>query len=172
MEHYSFDDEDGGPRSTETEEVDEGVDPHDVDLADVDGTLAEGDDVDIDSDDVEDGEDDNAVYVSALEPAGEPPEGYKFIECPSLEEDEDLLALIGKPVYVAWDAPNILGWYAGQVVARGCSARDLKSNPSANFVVAYDKKATRNRLLHGRVASTLTKSHFGASQWWILMEKV
>jgi hypothetical protein len=149
------------------------MDPDEAEILDVDGTLAIGEEVDDDEGEDDDDVDDTAVYVSAVDPAGVPPRGFKFMPCPdSLEDDDDLLALVGEHVYVAWDAPNIIGWFVGQVVARGVSHRDLKTNPSANVVVAYDKRVTMNKYLHGRVASTLTTKRFGASQWWILLEKV
>ena len=49
--------------------------------------------------------------------------------------------------------------------------RDVQKNPSANFVVTYEKRFTRNAKLVGRVASTLTADRYGSKEWWILLER-
>ena len=51
-------------------------------------------------------------------------------------------------------------------------ARDLRKTHSANFVVTYDKKVTKNKDLHGRVASELSVAKYGPSEWWILLKPV
>ena len=42
---------------------------------------------------------------------------------------------------------------------------------TANLVVTYDKKLTKTRFLHGRVASTLTAAKYGPTEWWMLLHK-
>ena len=63
-----------------------------------------------------------------------------------------------------------MGWFRGRISARGVSARDLAKTPTANFVVTYDKKVTKERALHGRVASSLVPDKYGTSEWWILLD--
>jgi hypothetical protein len=138
-------------------------------MAQVDG---DGDEVEGEVYDSSDFEDDTAMFVSRVPAAGKAPDGYKYLPCPEMDTDEHLLALVGKPILHAWDTSDFLGWYVGRISARGVSARDLRHTPEANFVVTYDKKTTKNKKLHGRVASSLTPGRYGIMQWWVLMEAV
>lgn len=117
-------------------------------------------------------EDDTELEYIEVGPAPEiPPSGFVYVmDPPSLKTDDDLLRLVGRQVLHAFDEENIRGWFRGRVAARGVSNRDLKRTPTANFVVAFDKKVTGNRFLHGRVATTLTKERYGPHEWWVLLE--
>lgn len=102
-----------------------------------------------------------------------PPSGYAYVqEPPSLASDDDLKKLVGRQVLHAFDTDEIRGWFIGRIAARGVSNRDMQNTPSANFVVTYDRKMTKNRMLHGRVASTLTVDRYGPKEWWILLDKL
>jgi hypothetical protein len=92
------------------------------------------------------------------------------MEPPNIETDEDALNLVGKSIMHAWDTPQFRGWFIGRISARGCSVRDLRQTPSANFVVTYDKRVTKQVKLHGRVASSLIASKYGPKEWWLLLE--
>ena len=99
------------------------------------------------------------------------PAGYKYVtEPPDITTDEEALNLVGKMIMHAWDSPGIQGWFMGRISSRGCSARDLRITPSANFVVTYEKRVTKKAALHGRVASTLTPQKYGPKEWWLLLE--
>ena len=173
-EKYTFTDADGGPSGE-----DEGADPAEqVALASLvpeepgeeDGGEEEENDMLVDSSDEED---DTALVVDTV---GEPPPaptGFKYVtEPPDIETDEEALNLVGKNIMHAWDTPGFQGWFMGRISSRGCSARDLRSTPSANFVVTYDKKVTKKAALHGRVASTLTPVKYGPKEWWLLLEPI
>ncbi|KAL3923287.1 MAG: hypothetical protein SGPRY_004267 [Prymnesium sp.] len=120
--------------------------------------------------DSSDDEDDTAELV--IDKVGwaqsEPLDGFKYVlGVPPLETDADLLNLVGKPILHAFDEKAIVG---GKIVARGVSNRDKMRTPTANSVVAYDKIITKNKELHGRVASSLVASKYGLKEWWILLE--
>lgn len=119
--------------------------------------------------------DDTAEVEDTIGPAPAlPPPGYRYAtEPPPLATDADLVALVGRHIVHAFDAVHIKGWFVGKVVARGVSnRRDLERAPTANMVVNYDKKVTKNPSLHGRVASTLTLAKYGMKEWWVLLERV
>lgn len=185
VENYSFCEADGGDRPSRSDEGE--LDAGEIDWLDScmpDATDADdGDETDqhtndedfaeepIDSSDSD--EDDTAEGIlSRVPPAPqEAPEGYVYaLEPPSVETDEDCLALVGQHVLHAWDTPNIFGWFIGRVSARGVSARDLLKTSTANFVVTYDKRVTKNRHLHGRVASSLLPEKYGRNEWWLMLK--
>ena len=57
----------------------------------------------------------------------------------------------------------------GTVHSRTLSARDLKTTPSANYVVKY-KKSETEQLLGGTVACELSERTYGSSAWWVVLE--
>lgn len=97
---------------------------------------------------------------------------HRYAErAPPIDTDAQQLALVGRQIMHAWDTPNIQGWFRGRIAARGVSSsRDLRATPTANFVVSYDRSTTKNKQLHGRVASTLTPGKYGVHEWWLLLE--
>ena len=124
------------------------------------------------SDDDSDADDDTALVQDTV---GAAPaiEGFRMVpfeELPPMETDEEALALVGKNVLHAWDTEDINGWFRGKISSRGCSTRDLAKTPTANYVVTYSKTVTKNKHLHGRVASSLIPSKYGRSEWWVLLE--
>jgi hypothetical protein len=144
-----------------------------ADSSDEEGAHADSSDEDGDSSSEE--EDDTAlVYTSVARAPDEPPAGYRYVDvCPALGTEEAQLALVGRQkIYHAFDMRNTTGWFQGRISARGVSQRDLIKTPTANFVVAYDRRVTKVPTLHGRVASSLLQEKYGASEWWILLEPV
>lgn len=119
-------------------------------------------------------EDDMAMVADTIgEAPKDPPPGLIYAPvAPPLATDDDLKALVGQHILHAWDSAGCAGWYVGRISARGCSARDLRATPSANFVVTYDKRITKNKNLHGRVASALTMQKYGPKEWWILLQPI
>lgn len=102
----------------------------------------------------------------------QPPEGYMYVNAaPPLESDEDKLKLVGRFIMHAFHTDTFRGWLMGKITARGVSNRDLQKTPTANFVVTYDKRRTKQRSLDGRVASTLLASNYGPCEWWILLDQ-
>ena len=184
VEKYSFTDADGGPAG----EVDKGLDPVETqeDEAEVQGEEGEQDDEEGEGHEGEgnegeedeasdsDHEDDTAVHETLVGPAPEdPPLGYSYVEeAPPVATEADQQLLVGRHVLYAWDEDDIRGWFMGKITHRGCSASDLRKTPTANFVVAYNAKVTKNRKLNGRVASTLTPEKYGMSEWWMLLESI
>lgn len=116
--------------------------------------------------------DDTAMVEDTIGAAPQdPPSGFKYADDqPPLETEDDLKALVGQYILHAWDAPDFAGWFIGRISAVGCSPRDLRATPSANVVVTYDKKHTKQKHLHGRVASTLTADKYGPREWWVLLQ--
>lgn len=145
-----------------------------LDECDMSGSEDEGAAADMPVDSSDDEPDDTVQVVDTVGAAPmEPPTGVKFASGPPpLATDEDMLALVGNYILHAFDAPQINGWFLGRISSRGVSQRDLKQTPTANMVVTYDKKLTKNPHLHGRVASTLTLNKYGSKEWWVLLERV
>ena len=72
---------------------------------------------------------------------------------------------------IGWDNKTATGWYRGTLLhSRSLSARDLKTCPTANFVVKY-KKVDTDKALDGTVACELSERLYGAEVWWVLLEK-
>ncbi|KAL3895119.1 MAG: hypothetical protein SGPRY_013605, partial [Prymnesium sp.] len=165
---------------TDTDGVELGADPEETALLSSEVTHADdegADDADEEEEqpyvDSSDDEDDTAELVIDIVgwAQSEPPDGFKYVlDVPPLETDADLLNLVGKSILDAFDEKAIMGWFRGKIVARGVSNRDKVRTPTANCVVAYDKRITKNKDLHGRVASSLVVSKYGLKEWWILLE--
>ena len=138
---------------------------------DSDGELSAGEDGEAELPDSSDDDDTDAVYTTVGRAPPHPPAGFRYVDqCPALDSDETQIALVGKQILHAFDQEGLMGWFIGRISARGVSARDLARTPTANFVVSYDKKTTGERLLHGRVASSLVADKYGPTEWWILLE--
>ena len=65
------------------------------------------------------------------------------------------------------------GWFIGKVQRHGVPPRDLIRTPTANFVVAYNKKETAGTL-NGQEACELSARIYGTHRqlvaWWVLLE--
>ena len=71
-----------------------------------------------------------------------------------------------------WDNSTASGWYLGKIQRfGGLSPSDLRATPTANYVVKYTAGQT-DRALHGNVACELSARLYGASVWWVLLEKL
>lgn len=166
-------------------DVPHGADPEENALLETEITRDEHEDAALDAEDggeddgvedqldpSDDEPDDTAMVEDTIGAAPtEPPLGFKYVAAPpSLNTEDELKALVGQYVLHAWDTQRFAGWFVGRISAYGCSARDLRATPSANFVVTYDKKQTKQKELHGRVASTLTTDKYGSMEWWVLLE--
>lgn len=151
--------------ATEEDELDDDACGEEDDTVDDDGAVYDSSD---------DSDDDTRLIVDNVGPAPtDAPSGFTYVsQCPPLQSDEDLRKLVGKYILHAFDQSGICGWFIGKVVARGVSARDLRTTQSANFVVMYERRLTNNPNLVGRVASTLTPDRYGGKEWWIMLEHV
>lgn len=182
IENYTFSDADGGERPRSYDNQD-GSDPIEQERlnAEVDPQAAEDEEAEYvegeeerfydSSDEDSSDEEQNAHSTTIPEAPVQPPSGYRYIlDVPKLDTDADKQGLVGKMVLHAWDRPGLRGWFVGKISHVGVSPRDLKATPTANFVVTYKKQVTKNKLLDGRVASSLLASNYGRAEWWILLE--
>lgn len=186
---YSFSDADAGETTgTSSDPVQHGEDPDEQAILESiipeegedsdadggeDGGDAPGDEERLAFDSFDEEDDDTSEFVSSVGRAPVvPPQGFKYVETmPCMNTVADQQLVVGKYILHAWDAPNIRGWFMGRVSARGVSHSDMRQTPTANYVVTYDKKVTKNRHLHGRVASSLIEAKYGPDEWWIMLEK-
>ena len=74
-------------------------------------------------------------------------------------------------ILYGWDSGAAQGWFLGTVHSRGLSPRDLRTTPSANYVVKY-KPAETERRLNGAVACELSERLYGAGAWWVVLEAI
>ena len=117
-------------------------------------------------------EDDTAELVSSVIGNAHAPEGYHILhELPSIETEDELNELIGKPILCGFEMNNVMGWFMGTVHSRNLSASDLKQTPTANFVINYKTATTKNKNLNGKVATELTARTHGPGVWWVLLGK-
>ena len=155
-----------GPEDSSDEELPTGPLGSDVDLSDEDSELPP---------DSSDEEDDTDLVEDMIGPAqADPPIGFKYILTkPPMKTPDEGRAMVGRYIHHAWDAGKaIQGWFVGKITEFGVTnRRDLQKKPSANFVVSYDKNLTRNKTLHGRVASTLSVDRYGPGEWWLLLDE-
>ena len=105
--------------------------------------------------------------------AEEPPEGFTYAACPTLESDQQLRELIGRKVLVAHERTKSTeaGWYLGKIKLFGVSAAWKRACPSANFIVKYTKRETNN-MLDGDSALELAAHNYGRDEWWLLLDPV
>ena len=89
---------------------------------------------------------------------------------PPLDTQPERQQLIGKTVLYGHDSKAATGWFLGIVQSSTVPPRDLKKTPSANFVVEYHAKLTDKKLV-GKVSCELSGRTYGASEWWVLVEK-
>ena len=60
----------------------------------------------------------------------------------------------------------------GKVKNFGVSSAWKKACPSANFLVKYTKKETKNNALDGDSALELAAHNYGRDEWWVLLDEV
>ena len=103
----------------------------------------------------------------------DPPEGFTYAMCPTLESDQDHRALIGRKVLIAHERTKTLeaGWYIGRIKLFGVSPAWKKMCPAANFLIKYAKKETANAL-DGDSALELETHNYGRDEWWLLLDPV
>ena len=123
--------------------------------------------------DSSDEEDDTDPYWSCPHAPEEPPEGFTYAPCPSLETHKEQSDLIGRRVLIAHERTKTLnpGWYMGKVKLVGVSAAWKKICPTANFLIKYTKKDTGNAL-DGDSAIELSPANYGKGEWWLLLDPV
>lgn len=166
--------EDPDEHAEESALVPEDGDPEDEELSGDEGETSavgaqggQAEDEDSSDDDMDD-----TSETGIGEAPHKPPEGFVYAQPPNFDSEIAMQSIIGKYILQAWETSKIRGWFRGKVVSNGLSPRDLKKTPTANFVVLrYDRKETKNKHLHGMVASTLTASKYGSKEWWVLLEK-
>ena len=85
---------------------------------------------------------------------------------------EENAAQKGREILYALDSskPSICGWFRGRVSHFGVGQRDRAKTPTANFVVTYNQKITKNKDLVGRVACELSAQKYGPKEWWVLLD--
>ncbi|KAL1498473.1 hypothetical protein AB1Y20_013798 [Prymnesium parvum] len=184
LENYSFSDADGGDAGAESEDEGDILEEEEASEQDVeeDADAGEHDD-DATGEDFEevegDGDNDNSEDDDTAEPGtvatyvgeAEAPTGYVIVQdCPQLESEADLQALIGQVVYVGHDTDQAQGWFVGHVAHRNLSATDLRNAPTANFVVKY-KASETDRMLNGSEARELSARLYGKANWWVCLRK-
>ena len=99
------------------------------------------------------------------------PNGFAIVEVfPALATKEEQSELVGMRVLYGRDTKSEAGWFMGKVQRRGVPPRDLIRTPTANFVVAYNKKETAGKL-NGQEACELSERLYGAGNWWVLLER-
>lgn len=130
----------------------------------------EGEDGELDDSDEED---DTDPLWSCGDAPEEPPEGFTYAACPTLESDQQHRELVGRKVLVAHERTNSAeaGWYLGKIKLFGVSAAWKRACPSANFIVKYTKRETSN-MLDGDSALELEAHNYGRDEWWLLLDPV
>lgn len=101
----------------------------------------------------------------------DPPEGFAYAPCPSLDTEEQHHELLGARVLVAHERTESFdaGWYMGRIKLFGVSAAWKRACPSANFIVRFRRGET-NSALHGDEGLELTVHNYGRNEWWLLLE--
>ena len=114
-------------------------------------------------------QDDTDPLWSCGDAPEEPPEGFTYAACPTLESDQQHRELIGRKVLVAHECTKSTeaGWYLGKIKLFGVSDAWKRACPSANFIVKYTKKETSN-MLDGDSALELAVHNYGRDEWWLL----
>ena len=109
--------------------------------------------------------------------AEEPPEGFTYAACPTLESEQQHRELIGRMVLVAHDRTKDLeaNWYVGKIKLYGVSPmwKRFSGNPKANFMIKYTKKLKRAMRWK---ATTGGGAHigqlYGPREWWLLLKPI
>ena len=175
-EKYTFTDADGGSEGAESE-----ADQDEAQLADVDEVGEEGEEGEEAQDGMEDSadedDDDTAERMEACGEAPEtPPTGFAYVKsCPPLVSLDEKKALEGRKVLTAHLLDGAIGWFVGTVFSSAVS-KSWKTGkngvPTATNIVAFDKRETGRKELHGKVAMELSPGKYGAAEWWLLLESV
>ena len=109
--------------------------------------------------------------VTSCLPAAVAPPGYIMVEaCPPLETKRQKRSLVGKLILYGWEDDDRTGWFVGRVAHNRVTARDKRGVPTANYIVRYTAKQT-NGQIDGLVACELSARTYGASQWWVLLQR-
>ena len=109
--------------------------------------------------------------VTSCLPAAVAPPGYIMVEaCPPLETKRQKRSLVGKLILYGWEDDDRTGWFVGRVAHNRVTARDKRGVPTANYIVRYTAKQT-NGQIDGIVACELSARTYGASQWWVLLQR-
>ena len=109
--------------------------------------------------------------------AEDPPEGFTYAACPTLESEQQHRELIGRMVLVAHDRTKDLeaNWYVGKIKLYGVSPmwKRFSGNPKANFMIKYTKKL--KRVMRWK-ATTGGGAHigqlYGPREWWLLLKPI
>ena len=131
-----------------------------------------GEDGELDSSDEED---DTDPLWSCGDAPEDPPQGFTYATCPTLESDQDHRNLIGRKVLIAHERTKTLepGWYLGKISVTGDGVTPAwkKLCPSANCLVKHTKKETGSAL-EGNSAIELATHNYGRDEWWLLLDPV
>ena len=113
----------------------------------------------------------SAHSVTSCLPQAAAPPGYTMVEaCPPLETRRQKRSLVGKLILYGWEDDDRTGWFVGRVAHNRVTARDKRGVPTANYIVRYTAKQT-NGQIDGLVACELSARTYGASQWWVLLQR-
>ena len=109
--------------------------------------------------------------VTSCLPQAVAPPGYIMVDaCPALDTIRQQRSLVGKMILYGWEDDERTGWFVGRVAHNRVTARDKREVATANFVVRYNAKQTGGQI-DGLVACELSARTYGASQWWVLLQR-